>query len=117
MSWLADSSPLSEDAKLAINCADELKLARQQSQKVYIQQHDLHKKAEPNRRYQKNVISFKRMRTKVFACLICVFVLLAVLSPECDAYANGSSKGEKIRWKKIIPEEEQGTRRDGLFGR
>ncbi|KAL9972666.1 hypothetical protein ACROYT_G019019 [Oculina patagonica] len=50
------------------------------------------------------------MRTKVFACLICAFVLLAVLSPECDAFGNGSRKGRRGRKRSLqkknrVPEE------------
>ena len=35
------------------------------------------------------------MATKVLPCLICVFVLLALSLPECDAFGNGAIPGKR----------------------
>lgn len=49
--------------------------------------------------------SCKRMATKVFSCLLVVFVLLAVFSSESDAFGNGAMPGGKrlFQRKKGLP--------------
>ncbi|KAL9972662.1 hypothetical protein ACROYT_G019014 [Oculina patagonica] len=50
------------------------------------------------------------MATKMFSCFLVVFVLLAVFSPESDAFANGAGQGlpgKKRSFQKMnsLPEE------------
>ena len=42
------------------------------------------------------------MAIKVFPCLIFVFVLLALSSPECDAFGNGALAGKRSFQEKRV---------------
>ena len=49
------------------------------------------------------------MATKVFGCLICVFVLLVLFSPDCHAFGNGA--GMAVPGKRTL---ERRTMRVGI---
>ena len=42
------------------------------------------------------------MATKVFHCLILVFVLLTLSSPKCDAFGNGAIPGKRSFQEKRV---------------